>query len=121
VAKHNQTGTKGESAAKKYLQENGYTILETNWRHRHLEVDIIAQQKDIVSIVEVKTRNTNYFGEPEEWVSRQKQKNLIAAANAYIEQQNIDTEIRFDIISILYKGEIEKINHIQDAFSAILR
>ena len=70
-------------------------------------------------VAEVKTRKSNFFGEPEEFVTRQKQKHLIKAANAYIEKNNLDLEVRFDIISIILSGNEQKIFHIEDAFHPI--
>lgn len=119
MAEHNETGSWGEQKAVEFLLSKGYQILETNWRFKNLEADIIAQHKNTLVIAEVKTRKSNVFGEPEEWVNKQKQKNLIKAAQEYIEQKNIQHEVRFDIISILYSGSVVKINHIEDAFNAI--
>jgi putative endonuclease len=67
-------------------------------------------------IVEVKTRSTNAFGEPEIAVTKQKQKFLIRAAQNYIQQKNINEECRFDIISIIAKNGKNIIHHIEDAF-----
>jgi len=67
-------------------------------------------------IVEVKTRRTNYFGEPEESVTREKQKFLIRAANAYILKKNSDLETRFDIVSVLFSGKNHTVKQIKDAF-----
>lgn len=119
MAEHNDTGAIGENLAVKHLKSNNYQILETNWRYQNAEVDIIAQEKNVLVIVEVKTRKSNVFGEPEEWVNRQKQKNLIKAANAFIEQRNLDLEVRFDIVSVIYGRSGHQINHIQDAFYPI--
>ncbi|MBW6478110.1 MAG: YraN family protein [Bacteroidales bacterium] len=116
MAEFHELGEKGEDMAVGYLRNNGYKILETNWRKGSLEVDIIAQKDDILVIAEVKTRSTNYFGEPEEFVTKAKQKNLIKAANIYIQLNNLDVETRFDIISVLIKGDQHKVHHIEDAF-----
>ena len=72
-------------------------------------------------IAEVKTRSTNYFGEPEAFVTKKKQAHLIKAANAYIEKNNLDLEVRFDIVSVLKKGEIYKVNLIQNAFYPLVK
>jgi len=77
MAEHNITGQKGEQMAAEFLEKNGYKILETNWRFMNLEADIIAEKSKILVIAEVKTRKSNYFGEPESFVTKQKQKNLI--------------------------------------------
>ncbi len=116
MAEFHELGNKGEDMAAGYLRKNGYKILETNWRKGSLEVDIIAQKDDILVVAEVKTRSTNYFGEPEEFVTKAKQKNLIKAANFYIQLNNLDVETRFDIISVLIKGDQHKVHHIEDAF-----
>lgn len=118
MAEHNDKGLKGEELAVSFLKKNGYTVLETNWRHRNLEADIIAVSQGIMVVAEVKTRSSNFFGEPETFVNKQKQKNLRSAANAYIQSKQLDMEVRFDIISVnLGKGQEEaKINHIENAF-----
>lgn len=116
MAELHETGKQGEALAVAFLKSQGYHILETNWRSGNLEVDIIASKDQMLAIVEVKTRRTNHFGEPEEFVNRSKQKNLVKAANHYIISKNLDMEARFDIISILYNGAKHKIFHIQDAF-----
>ncbi|MBK7184032.1 MAG: YraN family protein [Flavobacterium sp.] len=116
MAEHNEIGQKGEQIASDFLKNKGYTILETNWRFKNLEADIIAQQNKTLIIAEVKTRQSNYFGEPETFVTKQKQKNLIKAAHAYIERSNSDLEVRFDIISIIIGKNESKVNHIEDAF-----
>ena len=117
MAEHNETGTKGEELAAAYLKNKGFIILATNWRFKNLEADIIASFENTLVIAEVKTRNSNYFGEPETFVNKQKQKNLIKTANEYIIRNNIDMEVRFDIISIVLGNNQMKINHIEDAFS----
>lgn len=110
-------GNRGEEKAVEYLQSNGYTILERNWQIGHLEVDIIASNEDFLVIVEVKTRKSNTFGEPEEFVTLQKQRNLIRAASAYITKFGITKEVRFDIVSvILNEQQSEEVKHIPDAF-----
>lgn len=119
MAEHNQTGIDGEKLCSIYLIEKGYEILEKNWRFQQAEIDTIAKKEDMLVIVEVKTRKSNYFGEPEEFVNKQKQKLLIKAANAYIEKNNLDLEVRFDIVSVLVTGNNHRIHHIEDAFHPI--
>jgi|JFJP01.2.fsa_nt_gi putative endonuclease len=113
-------GIKGEEIAQQHIINKGYTILETNWHYRNKEIDIIAIDKKTLVILEVKTRT---YGEnlpklPEESVGKAKQKNLIEAANAYVEMKEIELEVRFDIISVTFFSEIkQKIEHIEDAFT----
>jgi len=120
MAEHNETGKKGEVIAKKYLEKKGYKIVETNWRYKNDEIDIIAETDDLIVILEVKTRSSNYYGEPEVFVTRQKQRFLIRGANAYVQYNKIDKEVRFDIVSILLYQDKQKINHIEDAFYPIV-
>ena len=121
MAEHNLLGIEGEEIALRHLKKNGYLIRDTNWRSGKKEIDIIAEKNNTLVIIEVKARRGNYFGEPEEFVSKAKQKNLIEAANAYINKNNIDLETRFDIISIITNGKTTQVNHIDDAFYPILR
>jgi len=109
-------GKKGEEYAVKYLKKLGYLILETNWRVRKLEVDIIAKDGENLVIVEVKARSTNVFGEPEVFVSKKKQSNLIKAAHEFIQQIDFNGETRFDVISILENNGKFIVKHIQNAF-----
>lgn len=108
-----QTGILGEQAAQKFLQEKGYHILAINWRHKRSEVDIIAQDQQMIVFVEVKTRSSTHYGYPEEFVDKNKIKKLREAADAYIEQMDWKGELRFDIIAI-EKNNI--IIHFEDAF-----
>jgi len=119
MAEHNDLGKRGEEAAVAFLRSLGMNILETNWRLRRYEIDIVAQEGPLLVIVEVKTRKTNYFGDPQEFVTRAKQKQLIEAANAYLEQKNSNLEVRFDIASILYNDQKLVVHLIKDAFTAL--
>lgn len=121
MPKHIETGKTGEKEAVEFLLQNGYTILETNWRSGPLEADIIAEKNKTLVIIEVKTRSTNYFGEPEEFVNREKQSKLIKIANIYIEKNNIDFETRFDIVSVVINTSGTKVYHIEDAFYPIVK
>lgn len=118
MAKHIKTGKKGEAIALKLLEEKGYKILETNWRFKRAEVDIIVKEEkeNIVVFVEVKTRTSDYFGTPDAFVSEKKERLLVDVAQAYCEKIDHDWEIRFDIISVLILRHETKIEHIEDAF-----
>lgn len=111
-----ELGKEGEELAAGYLTKLGYQIRERNWRFGKDEIDIIAEDSGFLVIVEVKSRRSNYFGEPEENVTREKQKFLIRAANAYIEKNDIDLETRFDIVSVLFSGKSYTVKQIKDAF-----
>ena len=116
MALHNELGKKGEALAAEYLLRNGYRIKAKNWRYLKAEIDIIAQKETVLVIVEVKTRSSIVIATPEESVNKKKIKLLVAAANEYVIQHNLDVEVRFDIISIHKKGGKYKLNHIKDAF-----
>jgi putative endonuclease len=117
MAKHLNTGKKGEAIAAEFLEANGFRILESNWRHRRLEVDLIGMDGDVLVIVEVKTRSTSFFGEPESFVDKKKEELLARAATEYMHKINHDWAIRFDVVSIILKNENDwEIKHIKDAF-----
>jgi len=116
LAEHNELGKKGEEIARQYLEKEGFIILETNWRHEKDEIDIIARDGDELVVVEVKTRRNNFFGEPEEAVSDQKEEFIIRATDAYLIENDLDIDTRFDIISIILNKKEQKIRHIKDAF-----
>lgn len=117
MADHLQLGNWGESIALDFLREKGLHILETNWRHQRAEVDLIAKDGDVLVFVEVKTRTSDYFGPPETFVTPQKEKLLVRAAHAYMEQIDHRWEIRFDVVSILCRSrEDYEVTHLRDAF-----
>jgi putative endonuclease len=111
-----ETGKQGEEQAAAFLKQAGYTILELNWRYKHLEIDIIAQQGNELIIVEVKTRQSDTFGAPESFVTKDKQQKLIKAAHEYIIQNNLELDCRFDIVSVI--TSTNKVYHIENAFYA---
>lgn len=115
MATHNETGKKGEQLAKEFLEANNYVILETNYRYKKAEIDIIALKNNILAIIEVKTRTSIDFGEPESFVNNKKIKLILEATNAYIDSKNIDYEVSLDIISVVI-GKTNEINHIENAY-----
>jgi putative endonuclease len=121
MAEHNDLGRKGEDIAAEYLVSHGFRIVEKNWKFDRNEIDIIAVEGNQVVILEVKTRQSNSFLEPEMSVTKDKQRALIRAANAYVRFKRMKQEVRFDIMTILITGEQAHINHIQDAFYPTLR
>lgn len=120
MAQHNDTGKKGEEIAFEFLKEKGYHILEKNWRKGYLEVDIIALDKNLLVFVEVKTRADLSHGAPEEAVTRKKEKQLMDAAEAYLEQKGMENEVRFDIIAVWESDtQAPRIRHIEEAFTGM--
>ncbi|WP_276133847.1 YraN family protein [Polluticoccus soli] len=117
MAKHNETGIKGEQIAEKFLANKDYTILHRNWCFEKKEVDLIAQKGDMLVFVEVKTRNRLDFGFPEEAVDARKQNHLKVAAEAFMDANKEYQKIQFDIVSVLIvKGQLKEILHVEDAF-----
>jgi putative endonuclease len=112
-----QFGRRGEELALAFYKENQYTILEKNWQLNHLEVDIIVKNEECIAFCEVKTRSGNAFGEPQQSVTKQKQLNLIRAANYYVLKHQITLDVRFDIISIIFIGDQHTLEHIPFAFT----
>lgn len=109
-------GIKGENLAVKHLENKQYKILERNWRDGHKEIDIIAEKDDTLVIVEVKTRSTDHFEKPKQAVGKNKQRLIIDATETYIINNDVELETRFDIISIIFKGEKHTLEHVEDAY-----
>jgi len=106
-------GKKGEAIAASYLKEKGYVILETNVRINKKEIDIIAQKSDILVFVEVKSRHNTDINDPESWISDTKKRHIFDAAELYAEKNNLDCELRFDVILVnAYENDFE-IRHIE--------
>lgn len=116
MAEHNDLGKIGEEKAVAYLLENGYSILEQNFVFQKAEIDIIARKNDWLIVIEVKTRTSTDYGNPEDFVSKKKIKLLVKAIDEYVQQSELDLEIRFDIISIVIEGEAWIVDHLEDAF-----
>ncbi|MAK35070.1 MAG: YraN family protein [Flavobacteriaceae bacterium] len=117
MAVHNDLGKLGEVLAATFLQREGYAILERNWRFQKAEIDIIAQKDvDTIVFVEVKTRNSAFFGDPQSFVTPSKVKLLVKAANEYLISNQLEAEARFDIIAVLKNSKEERMEHFKNAF-----
>ena len=117
MASHNELGKLGEEIATQYLLKSGYKILRRNFYFDKAEIDIIAQkEEETIVIVEVKTRNSDFFGDPQSFVTPGKIKLLVKAANEYIVSNDLDVEVRFDIIAILKNQKQERLEHFENAF-----
>lgn len=115
MAAHNELGKAGEQLAVDYLIAKGYIIRDTNWRSGKMELDIVAEKDNRIIIVEVKTRSSDILF-PYDSVNNKKIRNLVRAANAYINYFNLPHEVQFDIISIIGFTAGYQIEHIPDAF-----
>ena len=118
MAKHLQTGKRGELLALHLLREAGYHILDVNWRYRRAEVDLIAEAPDgTLVFVEVKTRSTELFGSPESFVTERQQQFLIDAAGAYMREIGHEWAVRFDVVAVvLQEGAKPEVRWLQEAF-----
>ena len=115
MAAHNELGKWGEDLAAKFLKEQGYEILERDWKSGHHDLDIVAGNEEGLAIVEVKTRRNRLFGDPEEAIDYKKRLSLQSAINHYIKAHHIKAPVRFDVISIVGTiGSTPEIDHIKD-------
>ena len=116
MADHNDLGKLGEDLAVEFLEKEGYKILEKNWTFQKAEVDIIAKKENILAIIEVKTRSSLDFGLPQDFVKPKKIQLLVKAVNEYVIINDLDIEVRFDIIAVHKEDDTFAIEHILDAF-----
>lgn len=116
MAEHNDLGKLGEELAVDFLKKNGYEILETNWTFQKAEVDIIALKAEVLAVVEVKTRSSLDYGLPQDFVKPKKIQLLVKAINEYVTQNELDVDVRFDIVAIHKENNEFILEHIEDAF-----
>jgi len=114
-----EKGRHAEDAAATYLESNGLTIIDRNYRFMKAEVDIVAYQGQEIVFVEVRSQKSDTFGRPEETVSQAKQKQVIQAAEAWLYEKRMEgARVRFDVVSIItnYDGNKSEITHFRNAF-----
>ncbi|QZK91696.1 YraN family protein [Flavobacterium sp. CHNK8] len=116
MAEHNELGKLGEEMAVEFLKKEGYTILQTNYTFQKAEIDILAQKAGVLAVVEVKTRSSLDFGLPQDFVKPKKIQLLVKAVDAFVTQNDLDLEVRFDIIAIHKEDKSFVIEHLIDAF-----
>lgn len=112
-------GKSGEMAAEIYLKNQGYSIINRNFRCKKGEIDIIVKKHNILAFVEVKTRNSLKYGSPSEAITESKIKHIRSTALWYISTRNLNRpglDYRFDVIEILRMNDQQYINHILNAF-----
>ncbi len=109
-------GELGEQLAANFLTEKGYDILERNYRYKHSEIDLIVKKDNWLVFVEVKTRTSETFGYPENFVDDKKAEKIFEGAEQYLFETNWNGNVRYDIISIMLKKDIPEVVHFEDAF-----
>lgn len=121
MAESHNLGKQGEDLAAEHLKGLGYSIIRRNWKSGRNEIDIIAENKDYVVFVEVKTRSENFHVDPRDAVNREKQRSMIFCADNYIKRNNVAKECRFDVVTVIMSEGSHKIDHIEDAFYPTLK
>ena len=109
-------GKEGEKVALDYLIKKGYHLLAQNYRYKRGEIDLVLRKENTLVFVEVKLRTGIGFGFPENTVDEKKETLIVATAEAFLEKEQLDLSIRFDIVSIIKKGNNYSIEHFEDAF-----
>lgn len=112
-----KTGNKGETLAAEFFQKKGFEIVARNYRYKKAEIDLIIKREDWVIFVEVKTRSSTAFGEPEEFVDDRKGYRIFDAAEEWIYSNNWHGHIRFDIVSVKLDRATPLIEHFEDAIN----
>ncbi|MDD2573217.1 MAG: YraN family protein [Bacillota bacterium] len=114
-------GKMGEEAARRYLEDMGYRIIETNYRDKQGEADIIGFDDKVLAFVEVKTRRNTRYGTPGEAVNHTKQRRLTRIAVSYLARHRmLYRQIRFDVVEVVVQdGAVKQIRLIKDAFDAV--
>lgn len=116
MANHNELGTKGENLAVDFLLKNGYTIVARNYTYQKAEVDIMAQKEEILVVVEVKTRTSADFGDPQQFLKPKQIQRIIKAVDEFVNVNELDVEVRFDIIAIVLNKKGMSLEHLENAF-----
>ena len=119
MAEHNDFGNLAENLAAEFLIKKNYKILARNFRYQRAEIDIVTEFEDLIVVVEVKARSYNTLIEPQEAVTKKKIKAILMCSDFFMNENSIDKEVRFDIITVLPDEQgILQINHIEDAFQS---
>jgi len=116
MATHNELGKKGEDLAVDFLLKNNYNILARNYIYQKAEVDILAQKGETLAVVEVKTRTSSNFGDPQQFLKPKQIQRIIKAVDEFINTNNMNVEVRFDIIAIVMNSKETTLKHLENAF-----
>lgn len=119
-APHLEVGRRGEALACRYLWRRGFRILERNWRGRHGEIDVIAEKDGRIHIVEIKTRTSDYMGEPQDRVDADKRRALRYAAAEYLGgfRDAPSAGMQYDVLSQVLDDRMRPVRQtlIEEAF-----
>jgi putative endonuclease len=109
-------GQRAEGMAKALLKKAGYRILEENYSCPLGELDLVARERGVLAFIEVRSRQGN--GNPEASIDRDKQRQIIKAAQFYLSQKKWEGDCRFDVVAVQVspEGGLERIELIRDAF-----
>ena len=116
MAEHNELGKQGEKLAADFLAKKGYEIVAQNFRYQKAEVDIIARKENILAVIEVKTRSTPDFGDPQNFLKQKQINLLVKAIDHFVNEHQLDVDVRFDIVAIIKNKAGTRIEHLEDAF-----
>jgi len=116
MANHNELGKKGEDLAVDFLLKNGYDIVARNYIYQKAEVDVIAKKGDILAVVEVKTRTSADFGDPQQFLKPKQMQRIIKAVDEFVNSNDMNVEVRFDIIAIVLNKKGMSLEHLENAF-----
>ncbi len=111
-----QFGNRGEDLAAVFLQEHGFRILARNWSCRLGEIDLIAEKDDALHFIEVKTRRSRAFGDPQEAVTRTKLRHVQRAVEVYVAQAGaVSRNYQIDVLAILLlPGQVPQFDFIEN-------
>ncbi|QAT85821.1 hypothetical protein EJ065_4268 [Corallococcus coralloides] len=114
-----EAGDVAEAEGVRLLESQGFRVVARNWTCRYGELDIVAEQGELMCFVEVRMRSTAAWGDPSHTVSFAKQRRVVKAALHYLFQNGIDGRmVRFDVISVVGQGEHARVEHLPAAFDA---
>lgn len=120
MGKSNDLGAWGEEKAARFLEQQGFRILERNFRSRFGEIDLIGETEEFLVFVEVRLRKSIRFGTPEETVDHRKQQKLRLTAESYLQKHPTDKQPRFDVVALYAKDGMDTrplpVKHIKNAF-----
>lgn len=116
MGKHNEFGKEGEQIAVDYLIKKGYIIAHRNYRYLKAEIDIIARKGEILAIVEVRSRSTDFIENIADTITKKKIQLQVLGADHYVTDLDLDVDVRFDVITILKNKSIFDLKHIVNAY-----